>query len=255
MSRRRGKVQVFNISFLDVLSCALGGVLLLLLLNMDASQQAAAEAASRAAAWEDWSRQKQAEIDSAVAELGSERQARQSAEEASRQAKAAQAALIGWQGPLKNVVFVFDTSGSMSGPRFPYYKDILKRWVQNYPFEQFNVIRFSSDVSPFSPDLVAATPETRQRAGQFIDEFNAGGSTDDTKGALEAAFHMNGIDTIILLSDGQPDGGSDYVLDFVRRNKPQNVFINSIAMGDHHGSHRQFLADLAAIAGGSFQGI
>ncbi len=39
MSQRRGEIQVFSVSFLDVLSCALGGVLLLLLLNMQSSEQ------------------------------------------------------------------------------------------------------------------------------------------------------------------------------------------------------------------------
>lgn len=46
MRRRQADVQVFSVSFLDVLSCALGGVLLLLLVTMSASEQAKREAAT-----------------------------------------------------------------------------------------------------------------------------------------------------------------------------------------------------------------
>ena len=46
MRRRQGDIQVFSVSFLDVLSCALGGVLLLLLVTMSSSEQAKQEAAT-----------------------------------------------------------------------------------------------------------------------------------------------------------------------------------------------------------------
>lgn len=46
MRRRQADIQVFSVSFLDVLSCALGGVLLLLLVTMSSSEQAKREAAT-----------------------------------------------------------------------------------------------------------------------------------------------------------------------------------------------------------------
>ncbi len=49
MRRRQADVQVFSVSFLDVLSCALGGVLLLLLVTMSSSEQQAQESKKQAA--------------------------------------------------------------------------------------------------------------------------------------------------------------------------------------------------------------
>ena len=61
----------------------------------------------------------------------------------------------------KRVTFVIDTSGSMMGDRIKLARDSLKYCVQRLnPKDEFNVVRFSTDVSRCSTSRSPRTKRT-----------------------------------------------------------------------------------------------
>jgi Ca-activated chloride channel family protein len=112
----------------------------------------------------------------------------------------------------KDVVFVFDTSGSMGEARkIDQARDALKRCLSNLNAEdRFAVVAFSDSLNPFTSDLHAATPAQVRSAMQFADSLSAGGGTN-IDGALQYALRMTeGGDrprVIVFLTDGIPESG------------------------------------------------
>ena len=138
----------------------------------------------------------------------------------------------------KNIIFVFDVSGSMlstdplppeekkrrqSGRTFvkgqekrerpriaeerrriSRAKKELARVVRALPEDvRFNIVFYSSDVSPWKPSMVGATGANKKSAVQFIESVRAEGITV-TDLALEEAFADLSLDTIYLVTDGAP---------------------------------------------------
>ena len=80
----------------------------------------------------------------------------------------------------------------------------LKRMIRELPRSfRFCLISFSAGVDRMSDQLVAATPDQKRRAIKFVDDFDPKGFTS-TDLALESAFKIAGVRTIVLLSDGMP---------------------------------------------------
>jgi len=190
---------------------------------------------------------------------------------ASNTLRQAQANLVGLRGPLHNVAFVFDTSGSMKTPRFAEYQDTLKSWISFLPMSRLAVIDFDDKVRTFRGGFVNATLENRQAACGFIDAFKAEGTTD-TLAALKAAFALGDVDTIVLMSDGEPTaplprGGGRASPDDIRRNielvekwlrdndSSRKVAINCVAMGNYFNTaYGEFLQRVARDRDGMFIG-
>ncbi len=105
----------------------------------------------------------------------------------------------------KDVVFVIDTSGSMSGSKIENAKSALKDNLNKLGEEdRFTVISFSDKVGFFSERM-----ENRSRlndAIRYVDALHAGGSTDLYTPQLRAADMLaNGsgrVGIIVFLSDG-----------------------------------------------------
>jgi len=206
-------------SFLDLLSCALGGTLLLLLLVQQKSQQ---------------------QLEAARKEI-----------EELQEQQQKMAALTGLGGELRNVVFVFDTSGSM-GNGFDYYKTAFCEKVRALPAERFNVVQFSSGTKVWrNGTMVARSNSEVDAACKFIESFTAGGGTD-TLAALRDAYSLPGVDTIILFSDGNPSGEIGPILSYVD-SRPKNIVLNTVAIGD--GAHVSFLRTLSELGGGQHSGM
>jgi Ca-activated chloride channel family protein len=117
----------------------------------------------------------------------------------------------------KDILFVFDTSGSMSGAKIQQAKEALRFALDRLnPRDRFNVIRFHSEVEPFRKTLVEATPAAVSAAREFVDRFQAAGGTA-INDALEVAFESvpkvrlasgEGRPTmVVFLTDGEPTVG------------------------------------------------
>ena len=311
MKRRRVDMPVLSIALLDVLSNALGAVLLVLIfvvttsraetrwyrqvygLMQDKNRQLTDKLAGaeddveklrkRAAGAEQLRDNQQKILDQVRRGADTLRRERDAGLKTTRNQveklkktvlglRGEMAGVIGLKGEMRGVVFVFDTSESMKTPRYAEYLDLLKGWVRNLAFEQFNVVRFDSTVKAWSPALKTGSEENRRAAAAFIDTFKPQGQTN-TLAALQAALAMPDVDTLILLSDGEPyefrDGRP--VLDangrpvfgepairqaqqWLRANI-HGVVINTVGMGDYlNAAYGRFLQELAHEHGGEFIG-
>src|SRR5262249_45987674 len=129
----------------------------------------------------------------------------------------------------KDVIFVLDTSGSMSGPKIEQAKRALQFVLNNLnPRDRFNIIQFSSEVEPFRKTLVAASESEVAAARKFVEEIKATGGTaiyDALMTALESIPEDRGDrpTLLVFMTDGLPTIGEtspDVILrDVEKRNK------------------------------------
>lgn len=116
----------------------------------------------------------------------------------------------------KDVVFVFDTSGSMGGEKIEQAKRALDTILGNLnPNDRFNIVTFASDVNPFRDNLVAASQSNLSEARDFARGIKAVGGTN-INDALQSALTqlklapVNGMarpQQIVFMTDGQPTVG------------------------------------------------
>jgi Ca-activated chloride channel family protein len=126
----------------------------------------------------------------------------------------------------KDVVFVFDTSGSMSGEKIEQARNALHSLLGNLnPDDRFNIITFSSDVKPWKNQLVSASKNNLDAARDWIKNIKAVGGTNIDEALQNALEMMQTSSTrpqqIIFLTDGQPTVGQTDVSQILQdvRNK------------------------------------
>lgn len=126
----------------------------------------------------------------------------------------------------KDILFVCDTSGSMAGEKMTHAREALRAWVNRLnPDDTFNVLRFSTDVEPFSEASVNASPENRARALRFIDGFEASGGTAISPAltqALAVPVRRGAPRTIVFLTDGMPTVGETNTTAIIRQAAERN---------------------------------
>uniref|UniRef100_A0A8C3N436 Inter-alpha-trypsin inhibitor heavy chain H3 n=1 Tax=Geospiza parvula TaxID=87175 RepID=A0A8C3N436_GEOPR len=119
----------------------------------------------------------------------------------------------------KNIIFVLDTSGSMSGREIAQTKEALLKILDDIKEDDFfNFILFDSEISTWKETLIKATPENLDEARKFVRQISAQGLTNLHGGLmrgidiLNAAHEENLVpkrsaSIIIMLTDGQPNVG------------------------------------------------
>src|SRR5215471_9809562 len=113
----------------------------------------------------------------------------------------------------KDVVFVVDTSGSMSGAKLQQAKKALQFCVENLNADdRFEIVRFSTEAESLFGKLSAADSEHRTRASNFITDLKPIGGTAIAD-ALQTAFKARTEKSdrpfvIIFLTDGLPTVGT-----------------------------------------------
>ncbi|XP_005422477.1 inter-alpha-trypsin inhibitor heavy chain H4 [Geospiza fortis] len=116
----------------------------------------------------------------------------------------------------KNVIFVIDRSGSMTGRKIEQTRDALLKILQDLRQEDhFSFITFNHKVVEWKSSLLPATEENVANAAALVQTLAARGGTD-ISGALLAAVGVldkaeglpeRSVSMIILLTDGQPTSG------------------------------------------------
>ena len=92
----------------------------------------------------------------------------------------------------RELVFVLDTSGSMSGFPIEKSKAVVARSIDAMrDGDTFNVITFAGKTSVLWPDPKPATPENREAARQFIEGLAGGGGTE-MMDAIRTALNPTG---------------------------------------------------------------
>ncbi len=145
----------------------------------------------------------------------------------------------------KDIVFVLDTSGSMSGKKIQQAKKALEFCVDNLnDGDHFELVRFSTEVEPLFDQLVEASPANRAKAEDFIKDLRANGATaiDD---ALRKALSLRPVDSarpfvIIFLTDGMPTVGvtdEEQILANVKQNDLGHTRIFCFGIGTDVNTH------------------
>ena len=127
----------------------------------------------------------------------------------------------------KDVVFVFDSSGSMRGKKIEQAKEALKFCVESLNDEdRFELIRFSTEAEPIFGKMVPAGEKNVKKAVKFIDSVRPIGGTAIEEALVEAASIISEKASdkrptqVIFMTDGQPTIGAikeDVILNSLRK--------------------------------------
>jgi Ca-activated chloride channel homolog len=143
----------------------------------------------------------------------------------------------------KDICFVIDTSGSMSGKKIQQAKEALRFCLNNLnPDDRFSIIPFSTEVRPYREALLPAKGEALDEAKKFVGGISAAGGTA-INDALQAAFETvrksaqdkNRPCMIVFMTDGLPTIGEtsvDKIIENAKRNSPSNVRMFVFGVGN-----------------------
>ncbi|XP_039859054.1 inter-alpha-trypsin inhibitor heavy chain H3-like [Simochromis diagramma] len=119
----------------------------------------------------------------------------------------------------KNVVFVIDISGSMSGRKMEQTKEAMLAILQQvHEDDHFAIILFDSVIETWKDSLTKATKENITEAMDYIRRMRSRGATNINDAVLTAVNMLvkdrqmerlpeRSADMIILLTDGMPSAG------------------------------------------------
>ncbi|MBL8857323.1 MAG: HEAT repeat domain-containing protein [Planctomycetes bacterium] len=147
------------------------------------------------------------------------------------------------------VIFIIDVSGSMDEGlandyrgkqvknRMEVAKTELSKCIEGLDAGAlFNIYPFSSDVERWvDGSLAAANEKNRTDAVAYVGKLGPFGGTN-LYGAIKAAFQDPDVDTIFLMSDGEPSQGEVLEPTVIREhvaawNEHRKIVINTIAVG------------------------
>ncbi len=128
----------------------------------------------------------------------------------------------------KNLIFVLDSSGSMSGKKIKQAKEAV-RFIINHLHEKdkFSLIDFDDGVNLFSSELLIANPKNKEKALKFVEEIEDSGGTNINEALLEALKLVESGERpnyILFLTDGLPTVGVTRTGDILKNIKNANKF-------------------------------
>jgi hypothetical protein len=151
------------------------------------------------------------------------------------------------------LAFVLDVSGSMQGGKLARLKKELLGIIERLPaHSMFNMVFFSGSAYPWRGKLQPLTEKNREEAMKEVRERVAGGGTNLWDGFMEA-FEDEEVDTIYLLSDGEPTAGAVTGLPSIcsqitELNQHRRVVIHVVLIG----MRSEHLRELALDSGGTY---
>src|SRR5262245_11469844 len=147
----------------------------------------------------------------------------------------------------KELVFVLDTSGSMSGFPIEKAKETMKLALDNlYPEDTFNLITFSGDTHVLFPQPVRATRENLQRAQSFLASRQGSDGTEmmsAIRAALAPSDEQNHVRIVCFMTDGYV-GNDMEIISEIQKHPNARVFAFGIG-----SSPNRFLLDKMAEQG------
>jgi Ca-activated chloride channel homolog len=144
----------------------------------------------------------------------------------------------------KELVFVLDTSGSMSGFPIEKAKETMKLALDNlYPSDTFNLITFSGDEHILFPAPVPATKENLAKAQAFLESRQGGGGTEmmkAIKASMDPSDASDHVRIVCFMTDGYV-GNDLEIIGEVQKHPNARVFAFGIG-----SSVNRFLLDAMA---------
>jgi Ca-activated chloride channel family protein len=147
----------------------------------------------------------------------------------------------------KELVFVLDTSGSMSGFPIEKAKETMKLALDSlYPSDTFNLITFAGDTRVLFPEPVPATPANMTKAQEFLSGTAGSGGTEmmkAIKAALEPSDDQSHVRIVCFMTDGYVGNDMEIIAEV---QKHPNARVFSFGIGS---SVNRFLLDKMAEVG------
>lgn len=147
----------------------------------------------------------------------------------------------------KEIVFVLDTSGSMSGFPIDKAKEAMRLALDNLNAQDtFNLITFAGDTSVLFEKPVPATRENLRKAQAFLESRQGGGGTEMMKAiraALDPSDAQDHIRVVCFMTDGYVGNDLEIVGEI---QKHPNARVFSFGIGQ---SVNRFLLDKMAEEG------
>lgn len=144
----------------------------------------------------------------------------------------------------KELVFVLDTSGSMSGFPLEKAKETMRLAIDGLnPRDTFNLITFAGDTHILFPEPVPATPSKVRKAQSFLESRRGGGGTEMMKAiraALDPTDSQEHVRIVCFMTDGYI-GNDMAILGEVQKHPNARIFAFGIG-----SSVNRFLLDRMA---------
>lgn len=137
----------------------------------------------------------------------------------------------------RELIFVLDTSGSMSGFPIEKAKEAMKLAMDGLRQQDtFNLITFSGDTHILFPEPVHATPDNVRKAQEFLRARAGSGGTEMMKAiraALEGSDHAGHVRVVCFMTDGEVGNDMEIIAE-VQRHPNARVFGFGIGSSVNH---------------------
>lgn len=128
----------------------------------------------------------------------------------------------------RDLIFVLDTSGSMSGFPIETSKALMRKAIETLrPQDRFNLITFAGSTQMMSPKPLANTPANRQGALKFIDRQRGSGGTEMMKAihtALAGDLNPQKVRIVCFLTDGFVGNEAEIIAAVKKQSRTTRVF-------------------------------
>ena len=159
------------------------------------------------------------------------------------------------EAPPREIVFLVDVSGSMSGEPTEKMKEAMHHFFRlSKPNDTVQVITFAGSANRLFEKPVPATEENVSRALNFTQQIRAGGGTEMLKGikmVLNEPVDPERVRIAVMLTDGYI-GNEAEIIEEVGRRAGDQIRFWAIGIGS---SPNRFLIDGVAKQGGGMSGV
>lgn len=144
----------------------------------------------------------------------------------------------------KDITFVLDVSGSMSGEKLDKAKEALTFCINSlHNADRFNIVRFSTEARPLFDKLESADKANVAEARTFVANLKAIGGTNIDQAlelALKATTQPNRPHFVVFITDGKPTIGATDETELLKKvttANTQNTRIFTFGIGDDLNTH------------------
>lgn len=145
----------------------------------------------------------------------------------------------------REMVFVLDCSGSMSGQPMEASKAFMRKSLRGLrATDTFRIIRFSDEANEYSREPIAATPANIEDALEYVDDLHGSGGTHMRSGieqALRVPVPAGSIRLVTFMTDGYI--GNEFEITTLLRSEVGDARLFAIGVGA--GVNRFLIEEMA----------
>jgi Ca-activated chloride channel family protein len=153
----------------------------------------------------------------------------------------------------RELVFVVDNSGSMSGRPMEAAKNLMRLALKEMrPNDAFKILRFSERASSLSPHALNATEENVRKGLAYVDAMRGMGGTmmiEGVKAALDPEPSQDRVRFVLFLTDGYIGNDTQIIGEVKKRVKNSRLF----SLGVGSSVNRYLLERMAQVGRGAVQ--